>query len=144
MKKLDFQEFDKAYNEDLEARAIWKQQQLARQKQRKKIQGYFLYGVMTLLAFAVLAITINGYVEMNRVKYGNAQLQEQIAMLEADIDALEIQIEQKANSASLREIAETELGLIPASEAQHRQVHITQTFTLKRNTESAIVMEGND
>ena len=65
--RLDFDQFDKAYNEDIEARHRWKEEKLAQQKQRQRIQGYLLYGMITLLAFAVVASIINGYVHMNRI-----------------------------------------------------------------------------
>ncbi|HHX04125.1 MAG TPA: hypothetical protein GX733_07550 [Tissierellia bacterium] len=144
MRKLDFDEFDKLYNEDIEARHRWKKEKLAKQKQRQRIQGYLLYGIITLLAFAVVANIINGYVHMNRIKYGNASLQAEIETLHTEIEALEKQIEEKTNAMGIREYAQKELGMIPADQAERRQVQVIRTFTLKRNTQSAIVMEEHE
>ncbi len=142
--KLDFDKFDKAYNEDIEARHRWKEEKLAKQKQKQRIQSYLLYGFITLLAFAVLANTINGYVHMNRIKYGNARLQTEIDTLRAEIEILEKQIEEKTNAMGIRDYAQREMGMIPEDQAEQRRVQITRTFTLKRNTESAIVMEEHE
>ena len=142
--RLDFDQFDKAYNEDIEARHRWKEEKLAQQKKRQRIQGYLLYGMITLLAFAVVASIINGYVHMNRIKYGNAQLQAEIESLQAEIDVLETQLKEKTNAMGIRDYAQRELGMIPSEQAQHRHVQLERTFTLKRNTESAIVMEGHE
>ena len=128
--RLDFDQFDKAYNEDIEARHRWKEEKLAQQKQRQRIQGYLLYGMITLLAFAVVAGIINGYVHMNRIKYGNAQLQAEIESLQAEIDVLETQLKERRMPwvyATMRR----ELGMIPSEQAQHRHVQLERTFTLK-------------
>ncbi|HZK09693.1 MAG TPA: hypothetical protein VFD08_01360, partial [Clostridia bacterium] len=70
--KLDFGEFDKVYNEDLKQRKI---KESKNRKKKPQNRGVFWGSAfIIILAFFVFANIIDGYVELNQVKFENLEL----------------------------------------------------------------------
>ena len=134
--RLDFDQFDKAYNEDIEAN-IGGKKKAGATKQRQRIQGYLIWNDYA----SCLCCRCRYYqrMSMNRIKYGNARLQAEIS-LQAEIDVLEHSLKDECHGDT-RLCQRTRHDT--SEQAQHRHVQ-RANLTLKRNTESAIVMEGHE
>lgn len=140
--KLDFGEFDKAYNEDLKRRKTEERKSHKKGPQhRGNLLGFVFVGV---LAFFIFANIINGYVELNRVKFENLELSERIEALNAEIVQLQIKIQQNSSSEIVEKIAKEKLGMIYPLDAQKINIEQRKSFALYPKDFSVIVKNEKD
>lgn len=142
--KLDFREFDKAYNEDIDRRLKEKETKNLKRKELNRMRQFYVYALVVLLAFVVGATTVYGYVELNRLKFDNERMISEISTLENEIAELQFQLDQKTQSSVILPIAETKLGLIPLQEAVTQSVEVRVNYTLNPDAKSVIVREDLD
>lgn len=109
--KLDFREFDKAYNEDIDRRLKEKETKHLKRKELSRVRQFYLYGLVVALAIVVIASTVYGYVELNRIKFDNERMINEIYVLESEIAELQYQLDQETSSSVIVPIArETRVG----------------------------------
>lgn len=142
--KLDFREFDKAYNEDIDRRLKEKEEKNLKRNEMNRVRQFYVYGLVVLLAFVVGATTIYGYVELNRLKFDNERMISEISTLENEIAELQFQLDQKTQSSVIMPIAQSQLGLIPMKEALTESVTVKVNYTLNPDAKSVIVREDQD
>lgn len=140
--KLDFGEFDKAYNEDLKRRKD--------EDQRSKKPGHRDPGsnlgliFIFLLAFFIFANIIDGYVELNQVKFENLELSQRIEDLNVEIEQLQMKLDQKTSRNIIEAQAREKLGMIYPSESQKISIELRRSFALNPESISDIVREKRD
>lgn len=142
--KLDFREFDKAYNEDINRRLKEKENKQIRKQEMGKMRQFTVYGLIVLLAFIVGARTIYGYVELNKYKYENELMSDQIEKLESEIAQLRIQLDNKVTSEKVQTTAMEKIGMVFAAESQTRTIQVTKHYALNPDAKSVIVREENE
>lgn len=142
--KLDFREFDKAYNEDIDRRMKEKESKQLKSKELKRMRQFYFYGLVVLLAIAVIATTVYGYVELNRLKFDNERMIVEINTLESEIAELQYQLDQKTSSTTILPIAEKQLGLVKISEAETQSVQVRVNYALNPDGKNVIVREDQD
>lgn len=142
--KLDFREFDKAYNEDIDRRLKEKETKNLKKNELNRMRQFYVYALVVVLAFIVGANTVYGYVELNRIKFDNERMISEISTLENEIAELQFQLDQKTQSSQIIPIAKQQLGLIPAQEALTQAVEVRVNYTLNPDAKSVIVREDLD
>ncbi len=138
--KLDFNKFDEAYNTDVEKIKENKSKKTNKNGNRIAILGY---SVIVILAFFVLANIINGYVEINEMKYGNVKLSNKIEVLEKEIEDLRIELDNKTSYAVIDKYAREELGMISVNKSQKLSIQFQQHYSLNKNRKNAILYSDN-
>ena len=142
--KLDFREFDKAYNEDIDRRLKEKESKHLKKKELTRMRQFYKYGMVVTLAIVVIAVTVYGYVELNRLKYDNERMISEIYVLESEIADLQFMIEQKQSSSAIIPIAQEQLGLIRINEAETQAVEVRVNYALNPDAKNVIVKEDQD
>ena len=142
--KLDFREFDKAYNEDIDRRLKEKETKNLKKNELNRMRQFYVYALVVVLAFIIGANTVYGYVELNRIKFDNERMITEISTLENEIAELQFQLDQKTQSSQIIPIAKQQLGLIPAQEALTQAVEVRVNYTLNPDAKSVIVREDLD
>lgn len=145
MKKFDFNEFDKAYNEDIKRRKIEEQNRNKNRKDRSVDRGKVLaFGFIIILAFFIFANMIDGYVEMNRIKFENVELTKRIDTLNEEIADLRIKIQERSSSHIVEKIAREQLGMINPFESQRKKLVLRRSFALNPDGINVIVREDRE
>lgn len=140
--KLDFGEFDKAYNRDIEQRKL---EESKNRKKRPQEHGNFLgFAFVIILAFFVFANIIDGYVELNSVKFENLELSQRIESLTSEIDQLQVKIQQNTKGELIEKIATEKLGMIYPLDSQKINIEQRKSFALYPKDFSVIVMSDKD
>ncbi|HHT20499.1 MAG TPA: hypothetical protein GXZ74_03575 [Tissierellia bacterium] len=142
--KLDFREFDKAYNEDIDRRLKEKESKHLKKKELTRMRQFYKYGMVVTLAIVVIAVTVYGYVELNRLKYDNERMISEIYVLESEIADLQFMIDQKQSSSAIIPIAQEQLGLIRINEAETQAVEVRVNYALNPDAKNVIVKEDQD
>lgn len=143
MKKLDFNEFDKAYNEDVRRRKV-EEESKVKQNKSKDFGKYMAFTFIIVLAFFIVANIIDGYVEMNRIKFENVELSRRVETLNAEIADLRIKIQEKTSSHVVEKVAREELGMITPYESQRKKLELRKSFTLNTDGINVIVREETE
>ncbi len=138
--KLDFNKFDEAYNTDVEKIKEKKNKKMNKNGRSIAIAGYT---VIVLIAFFVLANIINGYVEINEMKYGNVQLSDKIEVLEKEIEDLRIELDSKTSYTLIDKYAREKLGMISVNKSQKITIKFEKHYSLNKNQKNAILYSGN-
>ena len=140
--KLDFGEFDKAYNEDIKQRKI---EDSKSYKKKPQERGNFLgFTFVIVLAFFIFANIIDGYVELNSVKFENLELSERIETLNSEIVQLQVKIQQNTSGEKIEKIATEKLGMIYPLDSQKINIEQRKSFALYPKDFSVIVMSDKD
>lgn len=140
--KLDFGEFDKAYNEDIKQRKI--EESKSHKKGPQDRGNFFGFAFVIILAFFIFANIIDGYVELNSVKFENLELSERIEVLNSEITQLEIKIQQNTKGDIIEKIAIEKLGMIYPLDSQKINIAQRKSFALNPKDFSVIVMSDKD
>ena len=140
--KLDFGEFDKAYNEDLKQRQI---EDNMNKDQKPGNSGYFIGRFfLVLLTFFIMALIINGFVELNQIKFENIELAHRIDDLNQEIEQLQFKLNQKTSKTIIEKEAMEKLGMVYPHEAQRISVEQRKSFALYPDDISAIVRDESE
>lgn len=142
--KLDFREFDKAYNEDIDRRLKEKETKHLKRKELSRVRQFYLYGLVVALAIVVIASTVYGYVELNRIKFDNERMINEIYVLESEIAELQYQLDQETSSSVIVPIAQEKLGLVKISDAETQSVEVRRKYALNPDAKNVIVKEDLD
>lgn len=142
--KLDFREFDKAYNEDIDRRLKEKENKHLKRKELSRVRQFYLYGLVVALAIVVIASTVYGYVELNRIKFDNERMINEIYVLESEIAELQYQLDQETSSSVIVPIAQEKLGLVKISDAETQSVEVRIKYALNPDAKNVIVKEDLD
>lgn len=142
--KLDFREFDKAYNEDIDRRLKEKETKHLKRKELSRVRQFYLYGLVVALAIVVIASTVYGYVELNRLKFDNERMINEIYVLESEIAELQYQLDQETSSSVIVPIAQEKLGLVKISDAETQSVEVRIKYALNPDAKNVIVKEDLD
>lgn len=142
--KLDFREFDKAYNEDIDRRLKEKETKHLKKKELNRMRQFYMYGMVVALAIVVVAVTVYGYVELNRLKFDNERMINEIYVLESEIADLQFMIDQKQSSSAIIPVAQEQLGLIRINEAETQAVEVRVNYALNPDAKNVIVREDQD
>lgn len=142
--KLDFREFDKAYNEDIDRRLKEKETKHLKRKELSRVRQFYLYGLVVALAIVVIASTVYGYVELNRLKFDNERMINEIYVLESEIAELQYQLDQETSSSVIVPIAQEKLGLVKISDAETQSVEVRRKYALNPDAKNVIVKEDLD
>ncbi|NMB04246.1 MAG: hypothetical protein GX978_06800 [Tissierellia bacterium] len=142
--KLDFREFDKAYNEDIDRRLKEKETKHLKRKELSRVRQFYLYGLVVALAIVVIASTVYGYVELNRIKFDNERMINEIYVLESEIAELQYQLDQETSSSVIVPIAQEKLGLVKISDAETQSVEVRIKYALNPDAKNVIVKEDLD
>lgn len=142
--KLDFREFDKAYNEDIDRRLKEKETKHLKRKELSRVRQFYLYGLVVALAIVVIASTVYGYVELNRIKFDNERMINEIYVLESEIAELQYQLDQETSSSVIVPIAQEKLGLVKISDAETQSVEVRLKYALNPDAKNVIVKEDLD
>lgn len=142
--KLDFREFDKAYNEDIDRRLKEKETKHLKRKELSRVRQFYLYGLVVALAIVVIASTVYGYVELNRIKFDNERMINEIYVLESEIAELQYQLDQETSSSVIVPIAQEKLGLVKISDAETQSVEVRVKYALNPDAKNVIVKEDLD
>ncbi len=145
MKKFDFSEFDKAYNEDVKRRKIEEQNRKRNRREKNVDRGKVVgYTFIIILAFFIFANIIDGYVEMNRIKFENVELAKRVETLNEEIADLRIKIQEKSSVHIVEKIAREELGMINPYESQRKKLELRRSFALNPDGIGVIVREETE
>lgn len=142
--KLDFREFDKAYNEDIDRRLKEKETKHLKRKELGRMRQFYLYGLVVILAIVVISVTVYGYVELNRIKYDNERMISEIYILENEIAELQQQLDEKTSQSNIIPIAQEKLGLVKISDAETHSVQVKIKYALNPDAKNVIVREDQD
>lgn len=142
--KLDFREFDKAYNEDIDRRMKERTK-----KQQRKADGTVLrqnlgYVLLFLLFFGVLANTVRGYVELNTFKLQNLSVERQIEEIMDEVEALQLELDEKTANSIIEDIAAEELGMVYPDNSQKKNLSVQQFYSLNSDETGVIVLGEDD
>lgn len=142
--KLDFREFDKAYNEDIDRRMKERTK-----KQQRKAEGTVLrqnlgYVLLFLLFFGVLANTVRGYVELNTFKLQNLSVERQIEEIMDEVEALQLELDEKTANSIIEDIATEELGMVYPDNSQKKNLSVQQFYSLNSDETGVIVLGEDD
>lgn len=142
--KLDFREFDKAYNEDIDRRMKERTK-----KQQRKAEGTVLrqnlgYVLLFLLFFGVLANTVRGYVELNTFKLQNLSVERQIEEIMDEVEALQLELDEKTANSIIEDIAAEELGMVYPDNSQKKNLSVQQFYSLNSDETGVIVLGEDD
>lgn len=140
--KLDFGEFDKAYNKDLEQRK--REEKKNKDKGPRDSGNIFGLVFVVVLAFFIFANIIDGYVELNQVKFENLELTKRIEDLNQEIEELQIELDQKTSRNIIEKQAKEKLGMVYPNEAQRIPIEQNKSFALYPDDISAIVKDEPD
>ncbi len=138
--KLDFNKFDEAYNTDVEKIKEKKNKKIHKNGRSIAIAGYVF---IVVIAFIVLANIINGYVEINEMKYGNVQLSDKIEVLEKEIEDLRIELDSKTSYTLIDKYAREKLGMVSVNKSQKISIKFEKHYSLNKNQKNAILYSGN-
>ncbi len=140
--KLDFGEFDKAYNEDLKRR---RDEDAKNKKSGHRDNGNNLgLAFILFLAFLIFANIINGFVGLNQMKFENLELSHRIEDLNTEIEQLQIKLDQLTANPIIEKQAREKLGMIFPNETQKISLEMRRSFALNPEDVSVIVKDERD
>ena len=142
--KLDFREFDKAYNEDIDRRLKEKETKHLKRTELSRMRQFSLYGLVVILAIVVMGYTVYGYSELNRIKFDNERMISEIYVLENEIAELQYQLDQKTSQYVIVPIAQDKLGLVKISDAETQAISVQVKYALNPDAKNVIVREDQD
>ncbi|NLY72535.1 MAG: hypothetical protein GX079_02430 [Tissierellia bacterium] len=140
--KLDFGEFDKAYNEDLKQRQI--EEKMSKTQKNGNLGNFLGKFFVVFLTFFIFALIINGFVELNQIKFENIELAYRIDDLNQEIEQLQIKLNQKTSRTIIEKEAMEKLGMVYPHDAQRISVEQRKSFALYPDGISAIVRDESD
>lgn len=140
--KLDFGEFDKAYNEDLKQRQI--EEKMSKTQKSGNLGNFLGKFFVVFLTFFIFALIINGFVELNQIKFENIELAYRIDDLNQEIEQLQIKLNQKTSRTIIEKEAMEKLGMVYPHDAQRISVEQRKSFALYPDGISAIVRDESD
>ncbi|WP_459130039.1 cell division protein FtsL [Guggenheimella bovis] len=137
--KLDFREFDKAYNEDIDKRIKEVNEKQARRQQGSGFHNWGGYVLLLILTFLVGIKVVTGYVELNNYKYENAKKADEVEALKDEINELRLKIDNKHNSQTIETIAREQLGMVHPDVSQKRVLNDVTQYSLNPMMKDVIV-----
>ena len=102
------------------------------------------FGFIIILAFFIFANMIDGYVEMNRIKFENVELTKRIDILNEEIADLRIKIQERSSSHIVEKVAREQLGMINPFDSQRKKLTLRRSFTLNPDGINVIVRDERE
>lgn len=142
--KLDFREFDKAYNEDIDRRMKERSKKEQRKAEGTLVRQNLGYVLLFVLFFAVLANTVRGYVELNTFKLQNIAIENQIQQVMDEVDSLQLELDEKTRTSRIEEIAINDLGMVYPDNSQKKNLSVKTFYSLNSDETGVIVLDKED